>query len=124
MVPTKFFSPVANVDANAFFSAWKAIPDAPLKLQQICHTQQPLDMNRTRALVGSAGFTVAEGLDPSQSNVVGVGALHCEISGETVVMLRLEVDPRSHKQFRITVASNNALLTSSTKEFLVRELGR
>mmetsp|Transcript_99 Transcript_99/g.426 ORF Transcript_99/g.426 Transcript_99/m.426 type:complete len:82 (+) Transcript_99:2916-3161(+) len=81
-------------------------------------------MNRTRALVGSAGFTVAEGLDPSQSNVVGVGAFNCEISGETVVMLRLEVDPRSHKQFRITVASNNALLTSSTKEFLVRELGR
>ena len=124
VIPTKFFAPVANVDANAFFSTWKTITEAPLKLQQIVQTENPIDMGRVKNVVTCAGLTVAEGLDPSPSNVVGVGAFNCEAAGETVVMLRLEVDPRSQKQYRITVASNNGLLTSSTKEFLVKELGK
>jgi len=124
VIPTKFFAPVANVDTNSFFTMWKSIPDAPLKLQQIAQTTNALDMARTQGLVSAAGLTVAQGIDPSPSNVVGVGAFNCESSGETVVMLRLEIDPRSYKQYRITVASNNALLTSSTKEFLVKELNR
>ena len=122
LIPTKFFSPVQNIDANSFFGAWKSIPSAPLKLQQILKCEDTIDISRVQGLVGSVGFTVAQGLDPSPNNIVGVGAFNCESSGETMVMLRLEVDPNTKKQYRITVASNNALLTSSTKELLLKNL--
>jgi hypothetical protein len=41
-----------------------------------------------------------------------------------MLMLRIEIDPQTLKQYRITVASNDAALTSSTKEFLLKEINR
>jgi len=122
LIPTKFLAPVASVDGNSFFSMWKSIPGPPKKLQQIVQCEEQVDMGRLQGMIGSVGFAVAQGLDPSPNNIVAIGTFSCESAGEAAVMLRLEVDPRSLKQYRITVASTNALLTSSTKELLLKNI--
>ena len=122
VLPIKFFVPVANIDASTFFAQWKSIAEPPLKLQQVVQVASPLDMGNIKAIFTQAGMGVAEGLDPNPNNIVGIASFCCEMAPETAVMVRMEVDPNTRKQFRITLASQNGLLSSSTKEFLLKQI--
>jgi AP-2 complex subunit alpha len=124
IIPTKFLTLVGSVDANTFFSMWKAIPGAPLKLQQVVQTETPMEVSNVQARISAVGLGVTQGLDPNPNNVVALASFSCESTGDTMLMLRMEIDPRTLKQYRITVASNDAALTSSTKEFLLKEINR
>eukprot|EP00216_Chloropicon_sp_CCMP2111_P002302 CAMPEP_0198244466 /NCGR_PEP_ID=MMETSP1446-20131203/35195_1 /TAXON_ID=1461542 ORGANISM="Unidentified sp, Strain CCMP2111" /NCGR_SAMPLE_ID=MMETSP1446 /ASSEMBLY_ACC=CAM_ASM_001112 /LENGTH=972 /DNA_ID=CAMNT_0043928507 /DNA_START=138 /DNA_END=3059 /DNA_ORIENTATION=+ len=122
IIPSKFFTPVTNVDANTFFSQWKSIPGPPAKVQEIRQCAVSIPVERVHTLFQSVGLGVAQGLDPNLHNIVGVAGFTCETSSNTIVMVRLELDPKEGKQFRVTVASNNPALSASTKELLLRHL--
>ena len=124
IIPTKFLTVVGNVDANSFFSMWKSIPGPPLKLQQVVQTENTMDVSNIQGRITAIGLGVVQGLDPNPNNLVALASFSCESTGETMLMLRLEIDPQTLKQYRITVASNDASLTSSTKEFVVKEINR
>ena len=85
---TKFVEP-AQMDANTFFTRWRALAKPEQESQSIFTAAQSIDKGVTASMLASTGLTVLEGVDPNAENHVGASIIHT--STQTIgVLLRLE----------------------------------
>mmetsp|Transcript_11333 Transcript_11333/g.41471 ORF Transcript_11333/g.41471 Transcript_11333/m.41471 type:complete len:955 (+) Transcript_11333:136-3000(+) len=121
-VLSKFIAPSPISDPNAFFGAWKNLVAPPQKLQELVKDVPMMDIGTVKTQFGSMGLGVCEGLDPNPSNIVAASNV-CVASGvDTLVMLRLEIDPNTKTQFRLTVACQESQASAALMELILRQL--
>ena len=77
------------MDANTFFTRWRALSKPEQESQSIFTAAQTIDKTAAAAMLASTGLTVLEGVDPNGENHVGASIIHT--STQTIgVLLRLE----------------------------------
>jgi len=121
-VNTKFMKPVYSMESTDFFRIWQSNA-GPLKLQEVITRPYPMDANQCNTLLTSLNFGILQGLDANQNNVVAAASYLGGMSqSSSMVLVRIEINPMSRQQFRVTVTSSDPTLTSTTKEVIKEQV--
>ena len=79
----------------------------------------PIDMAALKGTFSALKVGVAEGLDPNTNNIVAASGLATSAAEPIVVLVRLEVDPASRTQFRLTVCSRTPAAAAAVKDIIL-----
>ena len=121
IVAAKFLAPVTNVDGPTFFGRWKTIEGPPLKVQEISQLPAPANLPALEQTLQSLQLGICKGFAPP-NNVVACATFSTEGGAGGVAMVRLEVDPATNTQFRLTVASGDGALSAAVKGLVLQQL--
>jgi len=121
-VNSKFLVPVESMDQSGFFAAWQAVPAPPQKLQEVVSRPHPMQPSQVAAMLRSLNFGVVPGIDPNQNNVVGGANYAVPCPFNPLCLCRIEVEPNSKLQLRVTVSSGDATLSSTLKEAIKQQI--
>lgn len=112
---TKFMTPMPILSPGDFFTPWKEMQAAPNKVAQMVSGVPPIDLDAVKTIFSGLRLGIAEGLDPNPNNLVAASGVALAGQESVLVLARLEVDPASRTQFRITVCSRSPAAAEATK---------
>ncbi|XP_075265827.1 uncharacterized protein LOC142358282 [Convolutriloba macropyga] len=121
-VNCKFLTPIQGLASADFFAAWQAIAGPPLKLQEVVARPHPMPPSQVAAFLPNLNFGVLPGLDPNQNNVVAAATFAVPGGFNPLCMCRIEVEPNSKQQLRVTVATGDPTLSSTLKELIKQQI--
>eukprot|EP00200_Dunaliella_tertiolecta_P006547 CAMPEP_0202346842 /NCGR_PEP_ID=MMETSP1126-20121109/5457_1 /ASSEMBLY_ACC=CAM_ASM_000457 /TAXON_ID=3047 /ORGANISM="Dunaliella tertiolecta, Strain CCMP1320" /LENGTH=1093 /DNA_ID=CAMNT_0048938303 /DNA_START=70 /DNA_END=3351 /DNA_ORIENTATION=- len=126
VLPHKFVIPEPAISKELFFSQWKANSIPPNKAQEMVERATPLAIEMVTATARLANLGVEHGyLDPSPYNEAGAGYFVYGMPGaqqSVLVMARIEGNPATMAQFRVTLASQAPQLSMQLKELLAQHI--
>eukprot|EP00192_Tetraselmis_astigmatica_P009597 CAMPEP_0117664690 /NCGR_PEP_ID=MMETSP0804-20121206/9368_1 /TAXON_ID=1074897 /ORGANISM="Tetraselmis astigmatica, Strain CCMP880" /LENGTH=955 /DNA_ID=CAMNT_0005471967 /DNA_START=71 /DNA_END=2938 /DNA_ORIENTATION=+ len=121
-VNCKFMTPIQGMASGDFFAAWQAIAGPPMKLQEVVARPHPMPPSQVAAFLPSLNFGVLPGLDPNTNNVVAAASYAIPGGFNPLCMCRIEVEPNSKQQLRVTVATGDPTLSSTLKELIKQQI--
>ena len=116
---SKFLVPMPITSPADFFTPWKSLQQVPNKVQEMVSGVPPIDMAALKGTFSALKVGVAEGLDPNTNNIVAASGLATSAAEPIVVLVRLEVDPASRTQFRLTVCSRTPAAAAAVKDIIL-----
>lgn len=122
LLPTKFLAPAPAMENAQFYSAWQALVPPHNKLESVVQVQPEL---AARGLAGwqsvfeTLRLHVKPGVDPNALNIFAASALRTAAGAATLCIVRLESSARNPAQFRLTVASADAVLAAAVRDALL-----
>ncbi|KAF5828063.1 armadillo-type protein [Dunaliella salina] len=126
VLPHKFVIPEPAISKELFFSQWKANSIPPNKAQEMVERATPLTTEIVTATARLANLGVEHGyLDPSPYNEAGAGYFVYGMPGaqqSILVMARIEGNPATMAQFRVTLASQAPQLSMQLKDLLAQHI--
>jgi hypothetical protein len=122
LVPTKFLAPAAAMENAVFYSTWQALTPPHHKLESVVQVNAEL---AARGLAGwqpifeSLRLHIKPGVDPNPLNIFAASVLRTAASAAVLCIVRLESAARNPAQFRLTVASADAVLAAAVRDTLL-----
>ncbi|XP_052217993.1 AP-2 complex subunit alpha-2-like isoform X2 [Dreissena polymorpha] len=103
VVLNKYITP-AEMDANTFFTRWKALNSPSQECQQIIKATSPIDHEQVKAKLIGFSVSVLEKVDPNAENFVSAGILYTR-NQQVGILLRLEPNKQA-QMYRLTVRAS------------------
>ena len=122
LLPTKFLVPAPAVANAQFYAAWQALAPPHNKLESVVMVGPEL---AARGLAGwqsvfdTVRLHVKPGVDPNPLNIFAASVLRTSSGGTPLCIVRLESSARNAAQFRLTVASADAVLAAAVRDALL-----
>ena len=122
LIPTKFLVPAPAVANAQFYAAWQALTPPHKKLESVVMVGPEL---AARGLAGwqsvfdMVRLHIKPGVDPNPLNIFAASVLRTSSGGAPLCIVRLESSARNPAQFRLTVASADAVLAAAVRDALL-----
>ncbi|KAK6191740.1 hypothetical protein SNE40_003346 [Patella caerulea] len=110
------FMEATEMNADSFFTRWKALSQPEQECQKIFKATSSQDTELTKAKILGFGSSVLEGIDPNPDNFVSAGVIHTR-NQQTGVLIRLEPN-KQVEMYRLTVRSTKGSVAQTICEFL------
>lgn len=126
ILPSKFLQPYPDISQEAFFEYWKSHQGPPLKMQEFITTPVSVSAQDVESLLRSLNFGCRPlALDANEDNAVGAAYFKFGSAGQEqqiLAQVRIEGNPQGRRQFRVTVCTANAVLTTKLKDTIMQQL--
>lgn len=112
-----------QVSAPDFISAWKGLAGEGQEFLKIFKARAPIDIKAVRAaVVDGFKFTILDGVDPKETNIVAVGSLHSGQGVDSTVLMRLESNTDVN-MFRLTIRNEASAAANALGNTVVSYFG-
>ncbi|ESO97508.1 hypothetical protein LOTGIDRAFT_203023 [Lottia gigantea] len=111
----RFMEPT-EMNADSFFTRWKALCQPEQECQKIFKATSPQDTEASKVKILGFGSSVLENVDPNPDNFVSAGIIHTR-NAQTGVLIRLEPN-KQVQMYRLTVRSTKGEVAKTICELL------
>jgi len=110
------FLEAADMDAEAFFTRWKALSQPDQECQKIFKAQYPQDLEQVKQKILGFGLSSLDKIDPNPDNFVSSGVLHTR-EQQVGCLVRLEPN-KQMEMYRLTVRSTKSSISKQLANLL------
>lgn len=118
---SKFFSAPPPMDKTQYYEWWR-LRTGNQKLESVVAASADLaagGLPAWRTLFEGLRLSVLQGVDPNPMNLFAAGTFTAEGGVSSVCVVRLESDPRSSMQYRLSIASPSPTLAAALQKTLL-----
>ncbi|XP_059150654.1 AP-2 complex subunit alpha-2-like [Physella acuta] len=105
------FLEAAEMNAEAFFTRWKALSQPEQECQKIFKAQYPQDTEQVKQKILGFGLSILQGIDPNPDNFVSSGILHTR-NQQVGCLVRLEPN-KQMQMYRLTIRSTKPSISQA-----------